>query len=200
VAELAADHGGGLGDLLDRGEAVETGHQRILEGRRDGQGRERAGELAAVAGIDEQAGLEHRLGQLFDEQRHAVGARHDLVQDLVRQRLTARDSFDHCSALAPAEAIERQGGDVRVARPRRIELGPVGEHGQHRQGTHPLDEEVEQLQSRRVDPVHVLIQLEHRAVAGETRQLLDQEFERALLLPLGTEVQRRVALATRDSE
>ena len=114
MAELAADHGGRLGHLLDRGEPVETGHQRSLAGS---PGWPRAGaapvELVAVAGIGEQAGLEHRLGQLLDEQRHAVGARDDLLEHLGRQRLVARDPFDHCSTLAPAEAIERQGRDVR---------------------------------------------------------------------------------------
>ena len=139
--------------------------------------------------------LEHRLGQLLDEQRHAVGARHDLLEHLGRQRLAARDSFDHRRALAPAEAIERQRRDVRVARPRRAELGPVGEHRQDRQGAHPLDQQVEQLQGRRIDPVQVLVQLEHRAVAGEAGQLLDQDLEGALLLALRAEVQGRVALA-----
>jgi hypothetical protein len=43
--------------------------------------------------------------------------------------------------------------------------------------------------------VHVLVQLEHRPVAGEAGQLLGQNLERALLLPLRAEIQGRVAPA-----
>jgi hypothetical protein len=123
VAELTADHSGSLGHLPDRGEAVKAGHEGILEGRRDGQGRERGGEFVAVAGIGEQARLEHRLGQLLDEQRHPVGACYDLLEHLGRQSLATCDSFDHRSTLPPAEAIQGQGRDVGVACPRRGELG-----------------------------------------------------------------------------
>ena len=48
--------------------------------------------------------------------------------------------------------------------------------------------------------MHVLVQLEHRAVAGEAGQLLDQDLEGALLLPLRAEVQRWIALAPRNAE
>ena len=48
--------------------------------------------------------------------------------------------------------------------------------------------------------MQVLVDLKHRAGAGEPRQLLDQDLERALLLPLRAEVRRRVALAARDAE
>ena len=87
VAELAADHGADLRHLLDRREAVEAGHQRVVQGRRDRERRQRPGQLVAIAGVREQARFQHRLGQLLDEQRHAVGARHDLLDDLRRQRL-----------------------------------------------------------------------------------------------------------------
>ena len=55
MGELAADHRGGLSDLLDRGEAVEARHQGIVQRRRDRERRQRAGELVAVAGVGEQA-------------------------------------------------------------------------------------------------------------------------------------------------
>ena len=92
VRELAADDRPDLGDLLDRREAVEAGHQRVVKRRRDRERRQWAGQLVAVAGVREQARFQHRLGQLLDEQRHAVGARHDLVQHLAGQRLAAGDA------------------------------------------------------------------------------------------------------------
>ena len=51
VGELAADHGADLGHLLDRREAIEPGHQRVVQGRRDRERRQRAGQLVAVARV-----------------------------------------------------------------------------------------------------------------------------------------------------
>ena len=119
MAELAADHGGGLRDFLDRREAVEPGHQRVVQGRGDRKRRQGTGQLVTIAGIGQQARFQHRLGQLLDEQRHAVGARHDLLDDLRRQRLVARDPRDQIRALAPAQPAHGQRGHVRLAGPGR---------------------------------------------------------------------------------
>ena len=80
--------------------------------------RQRPGQLVMVAGVGEQARLEHGLGQLLDEQRHAVGLGHDLRRDLVRQRLGADHPLDQGGALAPAEPGQRQRADVRLSRAR----------------------------------------------------------------------------------
>ena len=48
-----------------------------------------ARELVAIAGVRQQARFQHGLGQLLDEQRDAVGAHHDLLDDIGRQRLVA---------------------------------------------------------------------------------------------------------------
>ena len=103
MGELAPERGADLGDLLDRGEAVEAGEQRVVQRRWDRERRQRAGQLPAVARVREQAQFQHGLGQLLDEQGHAVGARHDLRRDLVRQRLTAGHPVHQRRALAPAE-------------------------------------------------------------------------------------------------
>ena len=77
--------------------------------------------------------FQHRLGQFLDEQRHAVGALDDLLEQRGRQRLAAGDVLHHRHALAPAEAVERHGGDVRMADPRRLEIGAVRDDQQDRQ-------------------------------------------------------------------
>ena len=167
VGELAADHGADLGDLLDRGEAVEAGHQRVVQRRRDRERRQRAGELVAVARIaragripapswsaPRRTAARRRCAPRSARATSAGSALPPVIRSTMRR------------ALAPAEAVERQRGDVGVARPGRLELGPVGEHHQDRQAAHALDQQIEQLQGRRVDPVHVLVQLEHRAVRG----------------------------------
>ena len=115
VGELAADRGADLRDLLHRREAVEAGQQRVVQRRRDRERRQRAGQLVVVARVREQARFEHRLGQLLDEQRHAVGLGHDLRRDLVRQRLVPDHPLDQGGALAPAEPGQRQRADVRLS-------------------------------------------------------------------------------------
>ena len=200
MGELAADHGADLGELLDRGQPVEPRHQRIVQVRRDRKRRQRARKLVVIASVGHQARFEHCPGQLLEEQGHAVGTLQDLIQDLGRQRLAAGDLKGHRSPLTPAEAVERQRRHVRLARPRRAELRPVGDHYEDRQATRSLDHHVEQLQSRGVGPVQVFIQLEHGPLAGEPGQLLDQDLEGALLLALRAKVQGAVAIISRDAQ
>jgi hypothetical protein len=67
MGELAADRGADLRDLLDRGEAVEAGEQRVVERRGDRECRQGTIESVVVPGVSQKARLEHRLGQLLDE-------------------------------------------------------------------------------------------------------------------------------------
>ena len=126
VGKLAADRGADLQHLARRAEPVDARHQRGLQRGRNGELLHRLVELFA---------LEHRLGQFLDEQRHAVGALDDLLEQRLRQRLAAGDVLDHRHALAPAEAVERHGGDVRLARPGRLEVGAEGDEQQDRQAS-----------------------------------------------------------------
>jgi hypothetical protein len=82
VGEFAADRGADLGDLLDRRQPVETRGQRILQCRRNGERRQRPVDAPALRSGDEQAALEHRLGQFLDKERHAVGLGDDLRRHL----------------------------------------------------------------------------------------------------------------------
>ena len=119
MGELAADRGADLRDLLDRGEAVEARKQRVVERRGDRERRQRAGKLVAVARVREQARLEHRLGQLLDEQGHAVGLGDDLRGTSAGRALAPTTRSTMRRALAAAEPGERQRADVRLARPGR---------------------------------------------------------------------------------
>jgi hypothetical protein len=64
----------------------------------------------------------------------------------------------------------------------------------------PLDHEVKQLQGRGVGPVQVLVEFEHRPLARETGELLNQNLQGALLLLLRAEIEGRVARLARDAE
>ena len=51
--------------------------------------------------------FEHRLRQLFDEQRHAVGALDDLFDDLVGETGIAGEALDQNYAVAFPKAVQR---------------------------------------------------------------------------------------------
>ena len=88
--------------LGGRAEPIQPRHQRGVQRGRHwapaAPARESAGSGAAA--------LQHRLGQLLDEQRHPVRALDDLRDDIARQRFGADDPPDQRGALAPVEPIE----------------------------------------------------------------------------------------------
>ena len=90
VTELASNDGAPLYDVLGRrSEPIQPRDQGSVEcrwnrRRRPRRGGQRRGTLGA--------GLQHRLGQLLDKQRHAVGAVDDLRGDFLRQSLAAGDA------------------------------------------------------------------------------------------------------------
>ena len=69
-----------------------------------------------------------------------------------------------------------------------------------RQALHPLDQQIERLEGRGIDPVHVLVDREHRLLGRQALDLVDQDLEGALLLALRAQRQGRVALAGLDPE
>jgi hypothetical protein len=105
VGELAAENRARLRHLARRGEPVEAGHQRGLQAARHGELRKGPIQRPVVAVLAQQAGLQHRAGDLLDEQRHAVGARQHLRLHLRRERLAPRDTPQQRGVLGPAEAV-----------------------------------------------------------------------------------------------
>ena len=116
------------------------------------------------------------------------------------QRLAAGHRLDQRLPVAAGQARQRQLHDVGMAGPGRAELGPEGDQHQDRQALHPLDQQIERLEARRVDPVHVLIEDKHRLPGRQALDLVDQDLEGALLLALRAERRRRVALAGLEPE
>jgi hypothetical protein len=165
-----------------------------VQGRRDGEWRQRPVEHVTIHLLAQQTALQHALGQFLDEQRHTIGAIGDLIDDDVRERLAAGDLRDQSGPVAPVKPIERQHCDLRLAGPRRLELETKRHDQQHWQAADPLDSEVEQLARGRVDPMRVLENDEHRLPARQTFELADQRLQGLLLLALRTEVRQRVAL------
>jgi hypothetical protein len=100
--ELAAEHRRDLGDDAGVAEPVETRGQRIAKGRRDARG-------GAGAQLDD------GLGQLLDEERHAIAAGDDLAQLRVVDPDAGGDRAHHRLALDRAERIAGDRRDVGVA-------------------------------------------------------------------------------------
>ena len=75
--------------FFHRRQAVEPRHQRVLKGRWDRQRRQSPVEPIALGVLDEDVPFQHRLGELLDEQRVAVGLGDNLVHHFGGQRTAA---------------------------------------------------------------------------------------------------------------
>jgi hypothetical protein len=100
------------------GKLVESRHQRILQGRRDRERGKRSRRLECILTLSEPVGLEHHLRQLLDEERHAVGLLHDLLDDLRGQRLAASDFLHEVRDIARCQALQIDVVEVGVDLPR----------------------------------------------------------------------------------
>src|SRR5215471_9662493 len=82
VRELPSDGGPDLRGLLDRRQSVKARHQRILQRRWNRQWWQRVVEAIPSSLFHEKIRFQDRLGQLFDEERDAVGLANDLLGHL----------------------------------------------------------------------------------------------------------------------
>jgi hypothetical protein len=58
---------------------------------------------------------------------------------------------------------------VRLPRPGRLELRPEGDQRQDGQPLNTLDHEAQKLDGRGVNPMHVLVQRQHRLLCRQAR-------------------------------
>ncbi|HEX6015783.1 MAG TPA: hypothetical protein VFY87_29060 [Geminicoccaceae bacterium] len=89
---------------------------------------------------------------------------------------------------------------MRLAGPRRLKLRAEGDQDEDRQLRDALDHEAQELERRWVDPVHVLIQRQHRVPRRQGGELVDQRLQDPPLLHLRRERQCRIALSGRHPE
>ena len=166
----------------------------------DSEGRERAVEHEAVAVFTQQSGLQHHLRQLLDEERNAVRARGDLRRHLGRQRAAAGDARHHFIRVLAAEPRQLQHCDVGLHRPRRRELRAAGQQDELAARQVALDEHADELQRRRVHPVQVFADDQHRVLSRLRVEPSERGLQGLLLLLLRPQVQRRAALRRRQAE
>ena len=110
--------------------------------------------------------LQHRLGHLLHEQRNAVGALDDVLPDVRRELLVADDAVDHGVDIALRQPIEGEGRHVRPSDPGRLEFRPERHDQQHAKSANPVHHPTERFQARRVDPMRILEDHQHRTCAS----------------------------------
>jgi len=186
--EVATRDGADLGDLPHRRQPIKPRHQRRVQCRRDPKRWQRTLEHIIPVPLLHHLTFQHRLGQLLDEQRHAIGARKNLVRHLLRQALAARHLFDQCRAVTSAHACERDRRHVRVTGPGRREFWPGGHEQQRPKSRHLLHRSGEQLQRGWVDPVDILESNENGLLGRHGVELGQQRGQRLLLALLRTQL------------
>ena len=70
------------------------------------------------------------------------------------------------AASRSAKPVERQARHMRLASPRRVELGPESYDQQHRKSLDPVHSPIDRLKARRVDPMHILEDHQHRILSA----------------------------------
>ena len=169
VGELAADRRADLGDLLDRGQPVEPRHQRVVQGRRNGERRQRARQLVVVAGVASAGPIP---APSWSAPRRTAARRRCAAR--ICSRTSAGSALppvtrsDHRRALAPAEAVQRSAPSRAPGPTRAAELRPVGDHDAGPAGRAPA------RSADRAAPASsgsiqcsVLEEHQHRPLAGE---------------------------------
>lgn len=167
LVELPADAGSDLRHLACWSQAVEARHERLLQRRRNGQRRKWADELemAIAWRCLPDHRFKDRFRQFLDEQRHALSAGEDGFDDDGRKLPSARRTVDKRSGCWPPEAIEAEECDMREIRPRRRHVRPQCGHEKYRQNPDPVHYPLEKLPRRRIEPMRVLEDQEHRPLA-----------------------------------
>ena len=166
-------------------------------GHRLGPGRNRgggppAGPLALC--------LQHRLCHLLHEQGNAVGALHDLRHHIRRKLLVLDKPRDDRGRLTLPKSVERQACHMRLSHPRCVELGAESYDQQHVKGCDPVHRPAEHFQARRIDPMRILEDHQHRIVACQSRKLRHQRFERSLPALFRGQIERRMSSIIRQRQ
>ena len=82
---------------------------------------------------------------------------------------------------------------MRPAGPGRGELLTAGDHDEDLRVGDTINDEIEKLEGRRIDPMRILKHEKNRAMRRETDELIDQCSKREILLPLGVDGDLRVS-------
>jgi hypothetical protein len=96
--------------------------------------------------------------------------------------------------------VDRQARHVRLSNPRRVELRAESYDEQRRKSFNAIHRSVERLKTRRIDPMHILEDHQHRAMACQSGKLCRQGFQRSLSALLWSKVEYWIASIVRQRE
>jgi hypothetical protein len=108
--------------------------------------------------------------------------------------VAACERFD----LRPFEPVERQRPDMRTRRPGRRKYRAKGQHDQERRDRRLIDQLAEQVQCRRIGPMHVFPNLEQRLSLGFLQRQRDERVLGAFLQLLRRQGALRMAVVERQ--
>ena len=174
IAERAAEDGAHLRHFLCRcAEPVEPRDQRGLQGRRDRQRRRRARRQYRLDAVSRVGAFQHRPCQFLDEQRYAASAFDDFGDDVGVERGIAGEVLHEHRAIAAAEPVQCKCCHMRLAAPLRLEFWPESNDDQNRKIRDAVDRQIEQFTRRRIDPLRILENEQHRRAAGDCLELAE---------------------------
>jgi hypothetical protein len=148
-----------------------------MHGGRNRQRGQQSDQFIALADVFQQAELQHRLGQLFDEQGHAVGLFDDLVQHLGGQRLATGHLQHQLADLGTRQSAQTQRVDLRPGAPGWLEAG-TGRRQQQQVGRgHLVDQQSQQFKRGRIQPMQVFHHEQDRLARGHRQQQREDGFQ-----------------------
>ena len=192
IGEFAPNRRADLRDVLNRGEAIEARHQRILQCRGNRKRRQRPVEAVSVRPLDEEPGFKHVLRQLFQKERHPVGLDDDLREHFGGELSAASDALDERFRLDSVETAKGHHRDVGRGRPWRFEFGTEGDQQQRRQSWNALEQEVQHFERSRIGPLRVLKHDQQRLLFREALHLVAQRRKGQAALLVGRTAHRGI--------
>ena len=121
----------------------------------------------------------------LDEQRHAAGARGDVLHHVARQRVAGGKFRHHVAHLCAIERRQRDGAVMRAHAPGRAEFRPRRRHDKQRRQRAALGDAAQDIERGRIGPMQILERQHHRLnlrarhhPVGQRRQLPAPQFLR----------------------
>src|SRR6476660_1095989 len=108
-----------------------------------------------------------------------------------------RDDGRRFTLLKPVDRLARH---VRLSNPWRAELRAESYNEQRRESFDAIHRPVERLQTRRIDPMYILEDHQHRAMDCQPGKLCRQGFQRSLSALLWSKVEYWIASIVRQRE
>ena len=127
--------------------------------------------------------------------------RSTISADHIRRQLLVPDKArDDGGRFTLPKPVERQARHMRLSHPRRVELGAESYDEQRRKSFNPVHRPAERFEARRIDPMRILEDHQHRLLACQSRKLRRQRLQRSLPALLRGQFERGIASIIRQRQ